>query len=304
MDISKESIMLSNGRSVAIQKPVIISASRSTDIPAFYCDWFFNRLKVGYSVWKNPFNGVPMAIKYDKTRFVIFWSKNPHPLLKHLTVLKERGIGCYVQFTLNDYEEEGLEKSLPPLSFRIETFKLLVNELGFGGVIWRFDPLVLTDKINEDKLLRKIEYIGDQLKGFTEKLVFSFVDIKNYKKVQKNLDNNGIHYIDWDEPRMISFAKRLVEINRKKGWHYKLATCGEAADLDGIEHNHCVDDELIIKRAYHDNELMAHLKATIKSMPEPDLFGEIENLPSDAIVLDNGKYVIHNFANILIKVLL
>lgn len=292
MTTSKESFILSDGRIVAVQEPVIISASRSTDIPAFYCDWFFSRLKIGYSVWKNPFNGVPMAIKYDKTRFIVFWSKNPRPLLKYIPLLKERGIGCYIQYSLNDYEEEGLEKSVPPLSSRIDTFKLLVKELGVGGVIWRFDPLVLTDEVDENKLLEKIERIGDQLKGYTEKLVFSFVDIKIYKKVQQNLKNSGTHYIDWNERRMVSFAKSLVELNKKKGWNYKLATCGEAADLEGIEHNHCIDDELIIRRAYHDIDLMTYLKATVKPMPETNLFGETEKMPKDAILLGNGKYAI------------
>lgn len=86
---------------------------------------------------------------------------------------------------------------VPKLEKRIETFKLLVNELGKGAVVWRFDPLILTDKIDMDKLLRKIEYIGDQLRGFTEKLVFSFADILSYRKVKANLERNHIHYVDW-----------------------------------------------------------------------------------------------------------
>ena len=71
--------------------------------PAFYCDWFFHRLEKGYSAWTNPFNGVKSYVAYDQTRFIVFWSKNPHPLLKYLPKLKERGIGCYVQYSLNDY---------------------------------------------------------------------------------------------------------------------------------------------------------------------------------------------------------
>lgn len=292
MAAPKETMKISDGRIVAVQEPVVISASRSTDIPAFYCDWFFNRIEEGYSVWKNPFNGVPMAIRYNKTRFIVFWSKNPRPLLNYLPKLKELGIGCYVQYSLNDYEEEGLEKSVPPLKTRIETFKMLVKELGVGGVVWRFDPLVLTDRLDEDKLLKKIENIGDQLKGYTEKLVFSFVDIKDYRKVKKNLDDNGVKYIEWDNQRMVSFAKKLVELNKAKGWNYVLATCGEAANLEGIEHNHCVDDALMIRLAYHDKELMSFLKAEIRPMPEVDLFGESEELPKDAIILDNGHYAV------------
>ena len=162
-------ITIEDGAVQPCQEPVVVSASRSTDIPAFYCDWFFHRLKVGYSVWTNPFNGVKMYVSYAKTRFIVFWSKNPRPLLDHLDELAERGIKCYVQYSLNDYEAEKLEKNVRPLAERIETFKLLVERLGFGGVIWRFDPLMLTEDIDIDKLLKKIENIGDQLKGYTEK---------------------------------------------------------------------------------------------------------------------------------------
>ncbi|MDY5240134.1 MAG: DUF1848 family protein, partial [Alistipes senegalensis] len=72
------------GETVRAQAPVIISASRATDIPAFYADWFFDRLEKGYSVWTNPFNGVKSYISYARTRLIVFWSKNPRPLLPHL----------------------------------------------------------------------------------------------------------------------------------------------------------------------------------------------------------------------------
>ena len=90
--------------------PVIVSASRSTDIPAFYADWFFDRLEKGYSAWINPFCGTRSYVSYDKTRFIVFWSKNPLPLIPYLCRLKDKGIGCYIQYTLNDYEAEGLER--------------------------------------------------------------------------------------------------------------------------------------------------------------------------------------------------
>ena len=286
----KAPLVLEDGTSVDAQHPEIISASRSTDIPAFYCDWFFYRLEKGYSAWTNPFNGVKSYVAYDQTRFIVFWSKNPYPLLRHLPKLKERGVACYVQYSLNDYEKEGLEKSVPPLSHRIETFKELVSQLGKGGVVWRFDPLILTDEISMDDLLAKVEKIGDQLVGYTEKLVFSFADIAIYRKVKKNLDEANVHYQEWTKEQMIEFAKRLVELNQRKGWNYTLATCGEAADLDGIEHNHCIDDVLMIKRAHHDKLLMDFLKVQMHPMPQPNMFGEVEPLPADVILLDNGLY--------------
>lgn len=290
---SKESLPRENGEIVQMQIPEIVSASRSTDIPAFYADWFFHRLKVGYSAWTNPFNGVKSYVSYKNTRFIVFWSKNPKPLLNHLDYLKERNIGCYVQYTLNDYENEKLEQGVPAIDQRIETFKRLVDKLGVGGVIWRFDPLILTDDICINDLLEKIEKIGNQLKGYTEKLVFSYADIMSYRKVRANLEKCNIPYHEWTELQMLKFAERLCELNKK--WNYTLATCGEKVDLQlyGIEHNRCVDDALIIRRAYEDEVLMGFLKVQMSPMPTKDLFGNYELLPSDAIILPNNTYATH-----------
>lgn len=281
-----------DGNVVLMQAPLIISASRSTDIPAFYADWFFHRLEKGYSSWTNPFNGVRLFVSYENTRFIVFWSKNPRPLLPYLHVLKERNIKCYIQYSLNDYEQEGLEK-VPPLASRIETFKLLVKQLGKGAVVWRFDPLILTDKISVDDLLRKVQNIGDQLKDYTEKLVFSFADISIYKKVKHNLKVSGIQYQEWEKDQMVEFAEKLSAMNLERGWNFQLATCGEEIDITkyNITRNRCIDGDLIARLAWDDKELMDFMKIKIKDVPPPSLFGEPE-LPRDAILLPHNHYFI------------
>lgn len=290
---NKVTLTTSDGKAVEAFAPVIVSASRATDIPAFYTEWFFKRLDEGYSGWKNPFNGVSSYVAYQNTRFIVFWSKNPFPLLQHLDELERRNIGCYIQYTLNDYEAEGLEKNVPPLPFRIDTFKKLVARLGKGRVIWRFDPMLLTDDITIDCLLEKVERIGDQLVGYTEKLVFSFADILSYRKVKANLEKSHIPYHEWTEPQMLEFAERLAALNKK--WGYTLASCGEKIDLKhfGIVKNRCVDDELIIRIAYEDKALMDFLKVTIHPMPVADLFDNAAPLSPDAIILPNGTYATH-----------
>ncbi len=247
------SITTDNGTDVLAQAPIIISASRATDIPAFYSDWFFRRLEKGYIRWRNPFSGQDSYVSFVNTRFIVFWSKNPSPLLPYLPMLEDRGIGYYIQFTLNNYEPDGLEPNVPPLAQRIETFRRLVDTLGSGGVVWRFDPLILTDKINIDTLLEKIAHIADALVGHAEKLVFSFADINTYKKVSRNLRLSGINYREWDEESMREFALRLSTLNRDN-WNLRLATCAERIDLSeyGIEHNRCIDLELISRLAPHD----------------------------------------------------
>lgn len=293
-------VKLDNGEMAKATFPVVVSASRSTDIPAFYADWFFHRLEKGYSAWTNPFNGVKSYVGYADTKFIIFWSKNPRPLLKYLDNLSNKGISCYIQYTLNDYEEEGLEKGVRPLAERIDTFKQLVNKLGKGAVIWRFDPLILTDKIDIEKLLTKIENIGDQLRDYTEKLVFSFADIESYKKVRNNLQKSHINYIDWSKEQMTDFATRLVELNKVKGWNFQLATCGEVADLDGIEHNHCVDDRLMVRFGYKSPKLLKFLGAEkIQSSFTDNLFADLEpvQVPDNAIHLKNGELAVINKDN-------
>ena len=145
--MAHKKIVIRNEQSVDVEAiaPVIVSASRATDIPAFYADWFFNRLDKGYLAWRNPFNGKDSYVSFANTRFVVFWSKNPKPLIPYLPILKDKGIGFYIQFTLNDYDAEQLEPGVSRLAERIDTFKRIVDEYGLGSVVWRFDPLILTD---------------------------------------------------------------------------------------------------------------------------------------------------------------
>lgn len=282
----KRTIILDNGEEATATFPVIISASRSTDIPAFYSDWFFYRIKKGYSAWINPFNRIKSYISYNDTKFIVFWSKNPRSLLKHIDFLQKKGIGCYIQFSLNDYEDNTLERGVPPLPHRIETFKSLINRLGKGSVIWRFDPLLLTDDISIETLLSRIRHIGNQIHEYTEKLVFSFADILSYSKVKANLDRNRIPYRDWTLSQMNEFSEKLVDLNKSEGWNLRLATCGEMADLEGIEHNRCVDD-LLILRLSNSPEVWKFLGA--ESCGGNDLFG---SAPPGAIDLGGGKFAV------------
>jgi DNA repair photolyase len=276
MNWNKIQIKKSNGETVEAQVPVIVSASRSTDIPAFYSDWLINRIKEGYVKWKNPFNGVPLYVSFEKTRLFVFWSKNHKPLLKHLDFLDEKDYNYYFQFTLNDYDAEKLEPNVPNVQSRIETFIKLSERVSKEKVIWRFDPLILTDKTGIDELLRKVENVGNQLNGYTNKLVFSFADIKLYNKVQNNLRKNSIPYQEFNERTMNEFAAGLQQLN--KDWHFELATCAEQIPLEkyGITHNKCIDDDLMIRLFPDDKVLMDFLgvKITPPDMFNPD--GTIE----------------------------
>lgn len=255
----KEPVALANGASASASCPVIISASRSTDIPAFFSKWFSNSLRRGYVQWVNPFNRKSEYISFSATRVIVFWSKNPRPLIPFLSEIDERGINYYFQFTVNDYEQERLEPHVAPLAQRIETFQQLSERIGKKRVIWRFDPLILTDDLTVDRLVDRVVSVAEQVKAFTERLVISFADIGVYKKVRNNLIREHVHYHEFTPELMLDVAKRLQALNRE--WGLKIATCAEAVALEpyGIEHNRCIDDRLMVDVFRHDNKLMRFL---------------------------------------------
>jgi len=259
MSWEKIEILNEEGEKVLAQAPVIVSVSRSTDIPTFYADWFIERWKVGYVKWKNPFNGTPLYISFKNTKVVVFWTKNPKPIMKYLDFLDQNVKNYYFQFSLNDYDEEGFEGKVPLLENRIKTFKELSNRIGKDRIVWRFDPLLLTNNIDVKELLKRLEKIGDELYQFTNKLVFSFADISIYKKVENNLKRENINYIEFTLDTMIEFADGLKKLNSR--WCLELATCAEKFDLNkyGINHNKCIDDDLMIKLFHKDKELMKFL---------------------------------------------
>lgn len=270
----KVNIIRETGERVDAVAPIIISASRSTDIPAFHLDWFFSRLKRGYCSWVNPFNQKPSYVSFQNTRVVVFWSKNPVALIDRLKELSSRNINCYIQFTLNDYSAEDYEPNIPDLKERIETFKRLVDILGVGSVIWRYDPVILTENLQITDHLERIENIGRELKGYCEKLVFSFADIAGYRKVQYNLNQRGIMYEDFTRESMSDFADKLSRLNESLG--YELATCGEQIDLNkfGITKNRCVDPLLMARLFKDDERLMSWLGYS-------DMFGAPDSFPKD-----------------------
>jgi hypothetical protein len=265
----KDDLTLPDGRVVDAICPVIVSASRATDIPAFFSPWFSNRLRAGYMRWTNPFNANQVQyVSFQDTRVFVFWSKNPKPLMQFLPELDAKGINYYFQFTLNDYEKEGLEPNVPPLMQRVETFKLLSERLGKERVIWRYDPLILTDSLCVDDLVDRISRVAELLRGYTEKLVISFADIDVYRKVQENLRREHVNYREFTPDLMIELAEKIAQRNRE--WGLRITTCAEGVDLApvGIEHNRCIDDDLMVELFPDDGPLMRFLGY------EPDLFAQ------------------------------
>lgn len=288
----KITITTDAGERVEAQAPVIISASRSTDIPAFYAKWFINRLKKGYVAWYNPFNRQQkIYVSFKNTKAVVFWTKNPKKMIPYLKELDERGLHYYFQFTLNDYEREGFEPNVPPLKERIETFRQLSGMIGKERVVWRFDPVMFTSATPPELMLERVRRIGEQIKGCTEKLVFSFIDVNVYKKVQNNLiretnlftkDNIACAEPNYVQVRQFveGLARLRDEWRERDGWNVTLATCAEAAKLAefGVEHNRCIDGELM-KRVFADDKDFVFYLNYGRMPDKSSFFDEIEDLP-------------------------
>jgi len=261
-----------NGEQKSAIAPLIISASRSTDIPAFHSEWLVNRLKKGYVCWNNPFHRTsPQYISFQEARLFVFWTKNPKPMIQHLSYLDKLGLNYYFQYTLNNYEKEGFEPNVPPIASRVETFISLSELIGKEKVIWRFDPLLLTDQLTVGELLTRIRRLGNQLVHHTDKLVFSFADILSYQKVRSNLiretsfyNESTIHLAEFTFDQKIEFADGIHKILQewlKINPDFRIATCAEDIDLEKyqISHNKCIDDVLIEKLFPTDRKLMSLL---------------------------------------------
>lgn len=161
--------------------------------------------------------------------------------------------------------------------------------IGKERIIWRFDPLIVTPQLTPRMLLTRIWHIGNELKGYTDKLVFSFVDVKAYRKVQNNLIKETVFFTKedvkkaemMDEQRMeiVEGLVKLREIWMQGGWNLQIATCAEDMELSqyGIEHNRCIDDELM-KRIFADDKELVYYLHTGK-LPERDIFDEIPPIP-------------------------
>ena len=262
------------------EHPIIVSASRRTDLPAFYTDWLMQIFKEGRMIWTNPFNLVQKKyIYFDKTRVVIFWSKNPSPLVDRLDFFNKKGIHYYFQFTLNHYPEY-LEPNMPGLDKRIDLFKRIVDKTGMRNVVWRFDPVVLTDRIDKNYIYDSILLTGRKLKGYVERLMISFIYL--YPKVKKRLKKSGIYYKEINDKEKLNILKKIGQIGKSLG--LEVMSCAEPLNMNndlegiGIKKGRCIDRD-IIKRLFNaDKALMEHLGTVKKDKGQRKECGCIESI--------------------------
>lgn len=224
---------------------MIISASRRTDIPAFYSEWLINRLKAGYVYVKNPINPHHLSsviLTPDVVDCIVLCTKNAAPMVNKLDVLDQMGYKYYFQYTITPYDTD-IEKRLPPKNQIMANFKRISDKIGKHRMVWRYDPIILsrdlTVRYHIDNFARMCSNIGD----YAGKCIFSFVDL--YAKVQHNAQ--GFVYSAISNSDMKTLARALAEIANKH--NLPLAACSEAIDLSefGIEASACIDPKLVEK---------------------------------------------------------
>ncbi len=221
---------------------MIISASRRTDIPNYYSEWFLNRIRDGFLYVRNPVNPHQISdidLSPGAVDCIVFWTKNPGPMLGRLDELS--GYHYYFQFTLTGYGTD-IECYVPhKRKVMIPVFKQLSGEIGRQRVIWRYDPILFTHRYTPEYHIKAFGQIAASLEGYTDKCVISFVDL--YAKNKKSM--SALNSYDLDESRLMAFAEKLAQIGWKHG--IEIASCAEKLDLQkyGIRHNCCIDKDLI-----------------------------------------------------------
>ena len=217
---------------------MIISASRRTDIPSYYSDWFFNRLKVGYVYVRNPMNPhriSEVSLSPDVVDGIVFWTKNPTPMLNRLNELKD--YTYYFQFTLTPYGAD-IEKNIPSKNdIVIPAFQKLSSMIGKERVVWRYDPILLNKKYTLQYHIQAFQLFCDKLANYTEKCTISFIDL--YKYIQHNIAPLGICALSHGQ--ILELTGHFSEIAKDYGIY--IDTCAEEMDLSkwGVKHASCID---------------------------------------------------------------
>lgn len=254
---------------------MIISASRRTDIPAFYSEWLMERLRDGWFIRVNPFQPKQqkrISLKPEAVDVIVFWSKYPRALLRYLPDLDRMGYRYYFQYTLNHYPEF-VEPGVPDLVSRIDCFKRLSDWVGPERVIWRYDPIIISGLTGVEYHTRQFESLAVELSAYTRRVMISFLDI--YPKLRPRLaklrQKHGMEILDICNESVSSMeygvenGKQIVfelagKLETMAAAHsLEIYTCAEKIDLaaspgenhisrlpyPGIQHGGCIDIRLI-----------------------------------------------------------
>ena len=229
---------------------MIISASRRTDIPAFYSEWFVNRIRAGYCAVPNPFNRNQVSyvsLKPVDVEVIVFWTRNPRPLIPYLKELTERGFHYYFQFTVMN-NPRPIDPRSPSLEVSLRAFCELSDNVGPDKVFWRYDPILFSTVTPAEFHHREYRHISLALRGYTFRSVISIVDLySKAKKRIRELSEHNIEIVECDQGSFDNLMHNLVSVADENGM--EIISCAEETDLEsyGIRPGKCIDDEYIAR---------------------------------------------------------
>ncbi|MCE5286425.1 MAG: DUF1848 domain-containing protein [Pelosinus sp.] len=222
---------------------MIVSASRRTDIPAFYADWFMNRLQEGFVYIRNPMNCRQVSrvvLTPAVVDCIVFWTKNPANMLSKLDTLDAMGFPYYFQFTITPYDRQ-VEGRLPKKAALMETFQQLSAKIGKERVVWRYDPVIVNQAFTVQYHLDLFGKMCDKLSGFTNQCIFSFIDL--YAKIQKRMQGTINYEINTSAKKQIVQGFSRIAKSHK----LELAACSETipGEKYGVLAAACIDKRRI-----------------------------------------------------------
>lgn len=222
---------------------MLITASRRTDIPAFYSQWFYNRIREGYAVVANPMSPRQKSridLSPGVVDGIVFFTRNPLPMLERLYL-----IGAYPYYfhvTLTAYGTDA-EPCRLPVDAAVQALRRLADTIGPARVIWRYDPVFISDVYTPDFHMAAFSELANKLNGYSKTCVISFID--DYRHIRSGMKSLGARAPVMSE--IDALARSFLDSARAAGM--VLETCAEELDLShcGIGHARCVDHRLFEK---------------------------------------------------------
>ena len=215
-------------------KVMIINTGQRTDIPAFYAEWFANRLREGFVCVRNPFDPSQVS-RYRLDPAVVdaigFCTKNPAPMFKYMDLLKDYGQYWFV--TITPYGRD-IEPNVPDKHQILKDFRKLSDIVGVDSIGWRYDPILISDKYSREYHLRAFEKMASELDGCTKTVVISFIDL--YPKVRRNFPEAR----EISRGEQLTLGKRIIEIAGEHGMTVKPCAEGDGLEAFGADCSGCM----------------------------------------------------------------
>lgn len=227
----------------------IISASRRTDIPAFYAKWFMNRIREGYCTYPNPMYPKQIHrvdLSPDQVAGIVFWTRNARPLTPHLEALDRLGYAYYFLYTVVNYPRR-IDPRSPTLKSATRTMAELANQIGPERIIWRYDPIILDGELTVEWHKENFARCLTVLSKYTGKIIVSVVD--PYSKTKRRLENSN-ERVEYDPAQYMELLSAIVDMSRDA--KLTLQSCAEPnLDVQGIEPGGCIDGHFMESLSGH-----------------------------------------------------